>query len=157
MRIVKKILVFLLLVLILMQFFQPEKNHSDTTPPTDIIMTLHPSEEVEAILTNACYDCHSNNTNYPWYANVAPVSYWLNDHIEDGKRKLDFSKWDSYSDKRKSHKLEEVIELVRDRHMPLDSYTWMHPEAKLTDDQINQLIAWADREMATFSISGQPQ
>ncbi|NER11966.1 cytochrome C [Leptobacterium flavescens] len=143
MKIVKKILVLLLIVLVIMQFIRPEKNTSDTVPATDFITMTNPSEEIKGILKTACYDCHSNNTVYPWYNNIAPVSYWLADHVKDGKKHLNFSDWGNYDQKRKAHKLEELVEEVKEHKMPLNSYLWMHKDAKLDDAQIEALTSWA--------------
>ena len=100
-----------------------------------------PIEEVRAILKENCYDCHSNQTEYPWYSRIAPVSYWLDDHVEEGKEHFNMSAWESYSTKKKDHKLEELIEEVEEGEMPLDSYTWIHGNLG-TEDQ-EQLIQWA--------------
>lgn len=88
MKIFKRILLVLLVVLILIQFFRPQRNISASPSPADI-STIYPvPANVGSILKKACYDCHSNNTNYPWYANVQPIAWWLNDHVEEGKRGL---------------------------------------------------------------------
>ncbi|MCG8524267.1 MAG: heme-binding domain-containing protein, partial [Pseudomonadales bacterium] len=102
------------------------------------------------ILKTACYDCHSANTEYPWYNTIAPVSYWLADHIEDGKKHLDFSDWQNYDEKKKDHKLEELIEEVKGGSMPLNEYTWTHADAKLSEEQISALVSWAEKTRATY-------
>jgi hypothetical protein len=143
MKIIKKLLILLLIVFIVIQFFRPQKNISDTIPATDFIAMTKPSPQIEATLRAACYDCHSNNTNYPWYSEVAPVSFVIAEHVKDGKKHLNFSEWDTYSAKKKAHKLEELVEEVEEGHMPEESYTWMHAEAKLTEAQISELTNWA--------------
>lgn len=143
MKIVKKIAIVLLVVLIGMQFYRPEKNKAKGDYVAVFETETQPSAEVKQILKTACYDCHSANTEYPWYNNIAPVSYWLADHIEDGKRHLNFSDWENYDNKKKDHKLEEVIEEVKEGKMPLNEYTWTHADADLSDEQINALVAWA--------------
>ncbi|WP_340063910.1 heme-binding domain-containing protein [Ascidiimonas aurantiaca] len=142
MKILKKILVALLLVLIVMQFFRPKKNQSDVVPATDFLAVTNPTPEVQSLVKNACYDCHSNHTRYPWYSEVAPFSYIIAEHIKDGKKHLNFSEWDNYSTKKKAHKLEEFVEEVEEAHMPLDSYTWLHKDAKLSQEQITKLTNW---------------
>ena len=106
----------------------------------DFISLTEPTMEVEGILRNACYDCHSNETKFPWYAHVAPVSWWLSDHIQEGREELNFSDWGTYSEKRSDHKLEECIELVEEGEMPLNSYTWTHGNAVLSDTDKSTLI-----------------
>ncbi|MCK0162196.1 heme-binding domain-containing protein [Allomuricauda sp. F6463D] len=150
MKIVKKIAIALLIVLVGMQFLRPEKNISEGDYVTAFENEAKPSQEVKKILKTACYDCHSANTEYPWYNNIAPVSYWLADHIEDGKKHLDFSSWTSYDTKKKDHKLEELIEEVKEGNMPLNEYTWTHSDAKLTEDEVSVLVAWAEQTRANY-------
>ncbi|WP_437395094.1 heme-binding domain-containing protein [Flagellimonas lutimaris] len=150
MKIVKKIAIALLVVLIGMQFYRPEKNVSEGDYVTTFETETQPSPEVKEILKAACYDCHSANTEYPWYNNIAPVSYWLANHIEEGKEHLNFSDWENYDAKKKDHKLEEVIEEVKEGEMPLNEYTWTHADAKLSDEQISALLAWADEARANY-------
>lgn len=144
MKIVKKIAIALLIILIAMQFYRPDKNTAQGDYVAAFEAETQPSTEVKQILKTACYDCHSANTEYPWYNNIAPVSYWLADHIEDGKRHLNFSDWENYDNKKKDHKLEEVIEEVNEGKMPLNEYTWTHADADLSDEQINVLVSWAE-------------
>lgn len=144
MKIVKKIAIALLIILIAMQFYRPDKNTAQGDYVAAFEAETQPPTEVKQILKTACYDCHSTNTEYPWYNNIAPVSYWLADHIEDGKRHLNFSDWENYDNKKKDHKLEEVIEEVNEGKMPLNEYTWTHADADLSDEQINVLVSWAE-------------
>ncbi|MDE3740719.1 heme-binding domain-containing protein [Maribacter polysaccharolyticus] len=157
MKILKKIAVILLLVLVAMQFYRPVKNSSQENHVAQFIAETNPSKEVQGVLQNACYDCHSNNTDYPWYSMIAPVSYWLADHVEEGKEELNFSAWESYSDKRKSHKLEEVVEVIEAGEMPLKSYTWVHSEAILTKAQKEAVMAWANQSKVLYQLNRQPQ
>lgn len=150
MKIAKKIALALLVVLVGMQFYRPEKNVAASDYVAAFETETNPSPEVKAILNTACYDCHSDNTEYPWYNNIAPVSYWLADHIEDGKKHLNFSDWQNYDTKKKDHKLEELIEEVKEGEMPLKEYTWTHGDAKLTQEQISTLVAWADGVRANY-------
>lgn len=143
MKILKKLGILLLIVFVLIQFLRPQKNISETTPATDFIAVTKPSPKIEATLRAACYDCHSNNTKYPWYSEVAPVSFLIAEHVKDGKKHLNFSIWDTYSQKKKAHKLEELVEEVAEGHMPEESYTWMHSDARLTKEQVTALNNWA--------------
>lgn len=139
----KKFFWLLLLALVIIQFFRPEKNIAATPAPTDIATKYTVPADVNAILQKACNDCHSNNTHYPWYSNIQPIAWWLANHIKDGKRHLNFSTFTSYSYKRADHKMEEVIEMVEKNEMPLASYTWSHKDAKLTEAEKTTLINWA--------------
>ena len=144
-KILKRIALLLLIVFIVMQFFGPDKNVSEVAikdNPSDFITIEQPSAMVEGILVRACYDCHSNNTTYPWYNNITPVNYWMADHVAHGTKHLNFSEWGTYSPKKKDHKLEECIEMVEEGEMPLNSYTWTHGDAKLTQAEIQELTTW---------------
>lgn len=157
MKIVKKIALALLVILIGMQLYRPEKN-TDTSDHLAVFLTeTNPPQEVRTVLKQACYDCHSNNTAYPWYNNIAPVSYWIADHVDHGKGDLNFSDWASYSVKKKDHKLEEVVEVIEANEMPLNEYTWTHEEARLTDAQRNALIEWAKNTRLLYELDQQPE
>lgn len=140
----KKIFLGLLGVLILIQFIRPAKNVSAQIQTNDISSTYAMSAEIGSLLKTACYDCHSNNTNYPWYADIQPVAWWLNHHIVEGKSELNFSEFGAYTLKKQAHKLEEVAELVENGKMPLSSYTIIHNNAKLNDLQKKQIVDWAN-------------
>ena len=139
----KRFLQIFLLAFIVIQFIRPAKNNSTNINTNDITATYAVPKEVQNILVTSCYDCHSNYTNYPWYANIQPVAWWLNDHVEEGKRKLNFDEFTKYPYYRQYHKLEEVIEEVEESEMPLYSYTIIHGNAKLSDAQKTELIDWA--------------
>lgn len=157
MKFFKKILWLLLVVFVIAQFFRPEKNEGDLASLEPFLNETKPSENVAIILKEACYDCHSSVTRYPWYSHITPVNYWMNDHVKHGKRNLDFSKWSDYSIKRKDHKLEELIEMVEAKTMPLESYTLMHSEAKLSDAQIKELVDWAQQVRFSYSLLPKPE
>jgi hypothetical protein len=128
----------------LLQFWRPARNESLTLSPTDLSV-LHPvPAPVQALLKRACYDCHSNYTHYPWYANIQPVSWWLTKHIDEGKQHLNFSVYGTYSAKRALKKAEEIADEVTHRDMPLPSYTWLHPEARLSSAEIKLIVDWAN-------------
>ena len=143
MKIFKKILWGLLILVVLAQFFGPEKNEGDLASLEPFLTETNPPEDVKLILKESCYDCHSNVTEYPWYHNITPVNYWMADHVKHGKGHLNFSVWNEYSVKKKEHKLEELIEEVEEGKMPLPSYTWTHDEANLSETQIETLNSWA--------------
>ena len=157
MKIIKKIALALLVVLIAIQFYKPEKNVAQGDHTAVFLAETNPPQEVKAILEQTCYDCHSNNTIYPWYNNIAPVSYWLSDHVKDGKKHLNFSDWENYTAKKKDHKLEELIEEVGEGEMPLKEYTWTHAEARLTSEQIDAVLSWAKRTRVLYQLGPQPK
>lgn len=140
-KILKYILLLALMALVVMQFIRPDKNLGSYESVAVFESETKPSEEVRALLKESCYDCHSDHTRYPWYAEIAPVSYWLADHVKDGKKHFNASAWQDYSLKKKDHKMEELIEEVEEGEMPLDSYTWTH--GNITDEQRELLIQWA--------------
>jgi hypothetical protein len=140
---VKKILYVLLAVLVLIQFFQPAKNIATTDSSLAIEKVYNTPSHVGKILQTSCYDCHSNTTKYPWYSQIQPVAWWLNDHIIEGKSELNFSEFGGYSLKKQDHKLEELVEVIVDE-MPLKSYKLTHSEARLTDSQKQALKDWAN-------------
>jgi len=138
-RIFKIVGISLLVVLIGIQFIRIDKNNPPVDESLNFFSTESFSPEGMALVKNACYDCHSNESKYPWYSNFAPVSFLLADHIKEGREELNFSEYQSYSDKKKNHKLEEISEALREGWMPIDNYVWMHSEAKLSAEQRESL------------------
>ena len=157
MKILKKISFLLLLVFIALQFYRPEKNIAQGNHTAVFLEETNPPKTVKNMLSETCYDCHSNNTAYPWYNNVAPVSYWLSDHVNEGKEHLNFSDWENYSLKQKDHKLEELIEEVSQGEMPLSTYKWMHKNARLSQEQIDSIVAWAEQTRILYQLGKQPK
>ena len=144
MNITKKILLSLLFILVLIQFFRPARNISADVQHTDISMVFSVPSRVQQILKRSCYDCHSNNTVYPWYMNIQPVAWYLAHHIKEGKHELNFSEFGTYTPKKQLHKLQEVAKEVKEGEMPLESYTILHHEAKLSQEEQAILVSWAD-------------
>ena len=142
-KILKRILLALLIIFILIQFIRPAKNRSEGISANDISTKYPVPDSVQAILKVACYDCHSNNTRYPWYEEIQPVAWWLNNHIKDGKRGLNFSEFTSYRIKKQFHRLDDINKQVKKNEMPLSSYTLIHTDAKLTEGQKLAIAAWA--------------
>ena len=138
----KKILLLVIAILVLIQFIRPTKNISADAFQTDISKVYKVPGDVSDILKKACNDCHSNNTRYPWYAEIQPVAWWLNDHIEEGKEELNFSEFGGYSLRRQISKLRSIENSIKDGTMPLSTYTFMHKDAKLTKEEQAQLIDW---------------
>lgn len=141
MPIFKKVLLALALILLLIQLIRPDKNQSLDT--ASIKSGFAVNAEVDNVLKTACYDCHSNYTEYPWYSNIQPVAWWLNSHIEEGKSHLNFSTFMNYPLYRQYHKLEEIDEVLAEGEMPLKSYTLVHRNAALDQSQKDLLIEWS--------------
>jgi hypothetical protein len=143
-KIFKRTFQVLLLALVVIQFFRPAKNiASGPAAFAKDIATAHTvPADVQLIFQKACYDCHSNNTEYPWYSNIQPVAWWLGDHIKEGKKELNFSEFAGYSIRRKYKKLEEINKEVKEGEMPLESYTLIHTNAKLTDADRLTIATW---------------
>ena len=139
---IKKVLIVLLVVLVIIQFFRIDKINPPIDATINLIQVVEVPTTVQEILNSACFDCHSNETAYPWYTNVAPLSWWIKDHIDEGRDELNFSEWGSYSDKRRLHKIDELGEMVSEGEMPLKSYVIAHREADLSDAQRNTLLEW---------------
>jgi len=140
MRIVKIIAIIALVVLVGIQFVPTERNQSDTVPETDFMLVNNVPETIQEKLQVSCYDCHSNNTQYPWYNKIQPAAWFLEDHIKEGKAELNFSEWDSLSSRRKSSKLRSIIKQIESGEMPLDSYTLIHSEAIYSKAEEEELI-----------------
>nr|WP_293833302.1 heme-binding domain-containing protein [uncultured Arsenicibacter sp.] len=139
----KRILIAAGVLLVAIQFIRPARNTGSADGPQDITHAVAVPAPVLTMLKTACYDCHSNQTAYPWYATVQPVGLWLGHHVDEGKEELNFSEFATYAPKRMAHKLEEIAEEVEEGHMPLPAYTLIHTDAKLTEAQVSELTAWA--------------
>ncbi len=146
---IKKILLALLVLLIIIQFFRPDKNESNDQAYA-VSTKYKVPQEVDQILQVACNDCHSNKTEYPWYSNFQPAAWWLDEHVQDGKKHLNFSNFTQLPIAVQNHKFEEVVETVEEKEMPLESYTYLglHTEANLSQKQREVLIDWAKSQMA---------
>ena len=147
---VRKALKWLLIVLVAvfvgLQFVRPAR----TNPAFDQAQTIHAclqmTPQVSAILDRSCQDCHSNSTRWPWYSNVVPASWFLVDHVNEGREHLNFSEWGKLDKRRADKRLEEMCEQVSEREMPMDSYTWIHRSAKLSDEDRKILCSWTEAE-----------
>jgi len=120
MKIIKKILWLLLIVLLIAQFFGPDKNEGELASIDAFMAETNPPEDVKLILKESCNDCHSDFTRYPWYNSITPVNYWMADHVKHAKGHFNMSKWEGNSIKKKDHKFEELIEMVEKKEMPLN-------------------------------------
>lgn len=151
-KILKIAAIVIVAALIVVQFIRPDF----TNPPVNEAETLEASvqvpENIRAIMKRSCSDCHTNTTVYPWYSQISPVSWWLKNHIDEGRRELNFSVWATYQPKRKAKKLEEVCEQINEKEMPLPSYTWAHRDAILSAEESKVLCDWATAEKAKIEI-----
>ena len=138
----KKISVILLVAFILIQFFPIDKNNPAPTPQMDFLTIKNTPETTANLIRNGCYDCHSNETKYLWYSNVQPIAWFLQDHIEEGRKELNFSTFATYEPKRQAHKLAEAIEQIDKGEMPLDSYIIAHSESKFSEAQKQEVIQY---------------
>ena len=151
----KKILIaigIVFIVFIVIQFIQPVHNKSDQLLASDISHIVTSSDSVQGLLKNTCYDCHSNNTIYPWYSNIQPMGWLMAKHIKDGKDALNFSEFGSYSSRRQLSKLNGIANSIRDDIMPLRSYKLMHKNAQLSANEKVLLVKWAQQTKDSLSV-----
>ena len=148
----KKILIIIIVSFILIQFFPIDKNNPVATPKMDFLQIKDTPEKTANLIRNSCYDCHSNESKYPWYANIQPFGWFLENHIQEGRKELNFSTFIKLPVAVQNHKFDETIEMVEKKEMPLESYTFLglHKEANLTDQQRQLIITWAKNQMNTL-------
>ncbi|CAM4020793.1 heme-binding domain-containing protein [Gillisia hiemivivida] len=142
MKVIKIIALVLLVAFIGIQFIPTDRNQSSVVLDTDFMVVNNVPASIENKIQVSCYDCHSNNTAYPWYNKIQPVAWFLGDHIKEGKAELNFNEWDEYSDRRKNSKLRSIISQIEDDEMPLDSYTIIHADAKFSEDEKSEIIEY---------------
>ena len=147
----KKILLAILFVFIGIQFIRPVRNKNRQVLPTDISNLVNIPDSVQIVLKNACYDCHCNNTNYPWYSNIQPMGWLLAKHIKKGKAVLNFSEFGNYSGRKQLSKLTGIANSIRDDNMPLSSYKWMHKNARLSTNEKALIINWVQQSKNSLS------
>ncbi|MEO5967328.1 MAG: heme-binding domain-containing protein [Ferruginibacter sp.] len=146
-KILKVLAIILLIAFIIIQFIRPSKNAGEEISTNQISAAQIVPDDISNLLKTSCYDCHSNTTVYPWYANIQPAAWFLNDHIVDGKKELNFSQFASYPPYRRYKKFKEIQKQIKEDEMPLFSYTLLHRDAVLTADQKTALINWAGTNM----------
>ncbi len=147
------IIIVFLFVIGAIQFIRPERNLATVESRYDIFYLTETNPELVRAVKMACYDCHSDRTAYPWYASIAPVSWMIGQHVKNGKKHLDFSKWTVYEKPDRIHMLNEIKEVLQQAEMPPAVYLLMHSEAKLSDSQRSMIIQWADSLSAQLQIS----
>lgn len=143
----------ILLVFVAIQLIRPERNISSTQAiPGDIKSIVAVPQNVEMVLKSACYDCHSNNTIYPWYMNIQPAGWFMAYHVKNGKEELNFNEFGSYSLRKQQHKLKSIADQVNSGEMPLSSYTLIHRYAILSKEQKQLIITWAKNAQNNLNV-----
>lgn len=129
-------------VLIIIQFFQIDKSQAPIDESKDYLVLTQAPAPIAKMIKNACYDCHSDQTVWPWYASIQPIGWWVRGHTRGARQHLNFSDWATYGKSKQAHKLEECVEQVQEKLMPLKSYGWMHPDGQLSDADRVLLVDW---------------
>jgi hypothetical protein len=153
-KLLKWIVIVLACAFVVIQFWRPARTNPAVDPAQTMHAQLQVTPQVSGILERSCNDCHSNATRWPWYTNVSPVSWFVVNHVNDGRKELNFSEWGWFSTNRKVKKLQEICEQVEDGAMPLTTYTPLHSGSKLSPDDVKALCDWANAERSR--ISAQP-
>ncbi len=138
----RNLLIAFLAVFALIQFKVIDKSPIEINPESDFLMIEQAPKEVVELIQTSCYDCHSNLTTYPWYSNIAPVSWWLKGHIDNGRGKLNFSEWNSYSLEERDTLKVKSANMIEKKWMPILTYKIIHKESRLSDEQRALLIGW---------------
>lgn len=135
-----------------MQLYQPARNESyEQVNTADFTSIYKVPKNVETILRTSCYDCHSNNTYYPWYSYIQPVRFFMESHIKEGKENLNFNEWGNYSDRKQNNKLDRIAKQIKSNEMPLSSYTMIHKNAILTASQKKEVLDWINKTKDSIS------
>jgi hypothetical protein len=147
----KWVVIILFAAFVIIQFVRPARTNPPVDPAKTIEANLQVSPQVAAIFDRSCNDCHSNKTVWPWYTNVAPVSWFLVSHVNEGRGLMNLSEWGSYDKDKQSHRLRDMCEQVQDGNMPLSTYTPLHPKAKLSAEDVKTICDWANAERTRIS------
>ncbi|MFN0140670.1 MAG: heme-binding domain-containing protein [Pyrinomonadaceae bacterium] len=151
-KIVKILAIIIVAAFVVIQFFRIDKTNPPVVEANRLEAALAVPADVSMILGRSCADCHSNNTSYPWYSNIQPAAWFLEDHIDQGRRELNLSEFNTYTAKKKKRKLEEVCEMVESGAMPLPSYLWIHRDAALSESERKALCEWAKGEAEKIQL-----
>lgn len=147
----KTIILIVVVVLIVIQFFRPDRNYSGQVSKQSITQLYPIPDNVNHIIQQSCINCHSNNTDYPWYANVQPAGWWLNYHIRKGKSQLNLDEFGKYTSSQQINKLRSMKDQIKNGEMPLRSYTLVHKEARLSKSEKSLLIKWLNAMMDSLN------
>jgi len=140
----KKIVVGLFIILVGIQFIRPDSNNDNRVMATDFIKTYEVPTQIGSVLRRSCYDCHSNNTEYPWYSSIQPMGWLINKHISEGKKNLNFSEFGTYSQRKQVSKLKSIAKQIEQNKMPLPSYTMIHQNAILTSNEKSLIVTFVN-------------
>jgi len=140
----KKIGLFFIVFLALIQLVRPKKNISNVVTKNSITNVMEVSPDIEKILKTSCYDCHSNNTKYTWYHEIAPMSWGVAHHIKEGKKQLNFDEFAAYDERKRNKIMEEIADEVKEEKMPMKGYVLFHPETQLSKEDIEKIINWTE-------------
>jgi hypothetical protein len=151
-RVLRWVTVLAICCLVVAQFYRPARTNPATDQSQSIESHLQVTPQTAAILDRSCNDCHSNKTRWPWYSNVAPVSWFVIDHVNEGRDNLNFSEWSRYTRRDTEGLLKQICREVKAGAMPLSSYTPMHPGSKLSADDVRTLCDWASAESARIAV-----
>jgi hypothetical protein len=141
-KIIQRIIVVGLFALVGIQFIPANLNKKEVIPTSDIRYVYDIPDRVLNILETSCYDCHSNNTNYPWYSNIQPARMIMDHHVKEGKEELNFNEFKNYSDRRKKNKIKSIISQIEDGNMPIPSYALMHNDVRVSADDKKEVMKW---------------
>lgn len=151
---IKKVLLAILIVVVAIQFIQPARNNNNgQVLTTDITKTIPVPDRILDIIKNSCYDCHSNNTRYPWYSYIQPGGWWMASHIKNAKADLNFSDFGSYSNRKQLNKLRSISKSIQDETMPIKPYLIIHTDAKLAKDQKILVLNWINKTRDSISLN----
>src|SRR4030095_7156763 len=155
-RYLKIAVIAIAVILLGIQLVRIDRSNPPVVPAQAIESHMGVPGDVSEILGRSCNDCHTHKTAYPWYSQVAPVSWWLRNHISDARRHLNMSEWGTYEPKKQAHKLEEICDEVRSGNMPLPSYLWVHHDAMLSEPDKDALCSWTQSERNRLGSNAQP-
>ncbi len=138
----RTLLLILLGAFILIQWYRPAKNVQQKPTAKDFLRQEKAPEQIAQLFQNSCYNCHSNYTNYFWYDNIAPASWYVDGHITDAQAQLNFSNWGAIDDRSRDILLSSIVSVLNEERMPLPSYTLLHTDAKLSAEEKEAIISW---------------
>jgi hypothetical protein len=144
-RLIRRAAVAALIGAFAIQLARPARTNPATASDRTMTAAAHLTPEADAVLVRACRDCHSNDTRWPWYSNVAPISWFVIDHVNHGRRHFNYSDWAQYDPDQRSRLFKEICEQTRKGEMPMTSYLWLHPDARMTDTDVAALCDWTER------------
>lgn len=148
----KIVMLFLAIAFVIIQFFRIERSNPPIIPAETLEAAINVPADVSQILARSCNDCHSHKTIYPWYSQVQPAAWLLQDHIYHGRQDLNFSKFNTYDRKKQARKLDEICEQIENASMPKASYLWIHGDAVLSDSDGKLLCDWANAEKSRIQL-----